>query len=480
MTFYFYDLETSGLDARYQRIMQFGGVRTDEELNIIGEPFQTLVKVTEEILPEPDAILITGITPQQTLTDGITEVELINYLNKEVFTKDTIACGFNSIRFDDEFIRNTLYRNFYDAYDREWSEGRSRWDTIDLVRMTRALRPEGIEWPVNEEGYATNRLEELTKANGIEHSNAHDALADVIATIEVAKLIKSKQPKLFQHLLSMRDKKKVKDVIALGSGRPIVHSSGMLKKENVSTSVFLPLVAHPTNSNTILCWDLRYDPAPWKDNDAEEIARLAFSSWQELSKKDEQRIPVKAIHLNKSPAIAPMGVLDDDSQKRINLTLAQIETHKKAVTKLADLPARIAKAWEANQFAKAQDVEGQLYDGFISDNDRLEMINIHRLSVEDLAQASPNFSDERLKALWLRFKARNYPKTLTDEERSLWEQYRAQRIKSGPGITLAKYANRLKTLAEENISDKQKLFLLEELQLYAESIVPYENMSIVD
>ncbi len=479
MTFYFYDLETSGLDARYQRIMQFGGVRTDENLNPIGEPFQTLVRLTEEILPEPDAIMVTGITPQMTLAEGVSEVELIEYLNKEVFTKDTIVVGFNSIRFDDEFIRNTSYRNFYDPYEREWADGRTRWDIIDLVRMTRALRPESVEWPVDLEGNATNRLELLTKANNIEHSNAHDALADVMATIEVAKLIKAKQPKLFQHLLSMRDKKKAADILALGSGQPVVHSSGMLRSENLSTSVFMPLVAHPTNSNAILCWDLRFDPTPWKDADADEIARLAFSPWQELAKTDEQRIPVKAVHLNKSPAIAPMGVLDQASQDRINLTLAQIETHKKTLAKVKDLPERIAKAWQSNQFESPEDPEGRLYDGFISDSDKKEMIDIHKLSAEELKSASPNFSDDRLKQLWLRYKARNFPKTLTDEERTLWEQYRAQRIKSGPGMTLAKYMNRLASLAQENVKDKQKAFLLEELQLYAESIIPYENTTLV-
>lgn len=479
MTFYFYDLETSGLDAKYQRIMQFGGQRTDENLNPIGEPFQTLVKLTDEILPEPDAIMVTSITPQQTLADGITEVELIDYLNKEVFTKDTVMVGFNSIRFDDEFIRNILYRNFYDPYDREWSNGRSRWDVIDLVRMTRALRPEAINWPVDSEGNGTNRLEELTRANGIEHSNAHDALADVLATIEVAKLIKNKQPKLFDHLLSMRDKKKAADVIGLGRGQAIVHSSGRLRKENLSTSVFMPLIAHPTNNNAILCWDLRYDPTPWKDATPEEIARLAFSTWQELAKTDEQRIPIKAIHLNKSPAIAPLGVLDSASQERINLTIPQIETHIKMLNGLIDLPKSVAKAWQTNKFDTDPDVEGQLYDGFISDSDKMAMEETHKILESDLPLAVPQFSDERLQQMWLRYKARNFPKTLTDQERELWEQYRAQRIKSGPGITLVKYMNRLKSLAEENPNDKQKQFLLEELHLYAESIVPYENTTLV-
>lgn len=477
MTYFFYDLETSGIDSRYQRIMQFGGVRTDEDLNIIGEPFQTLVKLTDEILPEPDAVMITGITPQKTLEEGISEVALINYLNKEVFTPNTVVAGFNSIRFDDEFIRNLLYRNYFDPYEREWMDGRSRWDVIDLVRMARALRPAGLKWPETPEGKPTNRLELLTKTNGIEHSNAHDALADVMATIEVAKLIKKSQPKLFQHLLSMRDKKVAAENLKIGV--PIVHSSGMLRSENLSTSVFMPIVKHPINVNCILAWDLRFDPSGWKDYSTDDLSRLAFASWQELSKTDEQRLPVKAIHLNKSPAVAPLGVLDEAAQERINLTLAQVEEHAKRLRALVDLPNKLSKVWQANTFDKAEDVEGQIYDGFLSDADKLAAKEVHKLTEPQLRNFAPSFTDNRLNEMWIRYKARNFPQTLTDEERSLWEQYRAKRIKSGPGITAVKYMNRLSSLAQEINSDKQKMFLLEELQLYAESIMPYENMSLL-
>jgi exodeoxyribonuclease-1 len=477
MTLYFYDLETSGIDSRYQRIMQFGGQRTDEDLNPIGEPFQTLVKLTDEVLPEPDAVLITGITPQQSIAEGISEVSLIKYLNKEVFTPDTTVLGFNTIRFDDEFVRNLLYRNYHDPYLREWAEGRSRWDIIDVVRMTRALRPEGINWPVGKDGVPTNRLEELTKANGIEHSNAHDALADVSATIDVAKLIKTKQPKLFSHMLNMKDKRQVANLIGLGA-QPFVHSSGMIKSEYCNTSVFLPLATHPDNSNAILCWDLRHSPKQWSDADVDEIARLAFSNWRELAKTDDLRLPVKAVHVNKSPAVAPFGVLDDASQERIGLTLSQVQTHAKELKSMVGFADKIAEAWQQNAFDKAEDVDGQIYDGFVSDQDKQLMQAVHRMSEPELSGEMPKFTDDRLKKLWVRYKARNFPRTLTDEERAIWEQYRAKRIKSGPGISLAKFMVRLKTLAEENVNDRHKQFLIEELQLYAESILPYENTSL--
>ena len=172
-SFFWYDLETSGLNPRAQRIMQFAGQRTDMGLKPIGEPVNVLIKLSDDILPDPDAIFVTGITPQSTVQDGITEVEFLKLFYEQVATPGTIFVGYNTIRFDDEFMRFLHYRNFYDAYEWQWRDNRSRWDLLDVVRMTRALRPDGIQWPIVD-GKATNRLELITKLNGVSHEHAHD------------------------------------------------------------------------------------------------------------------------------------------------------------------------------------------------------------------------------------------------------------------------------------------------------------------
>ena len=223
-TFFFYDLETSGLSAREDRIMQFAGQRTDMELNPIGEPYNLLVALSDDTLPSPDALMVTGITPQKTVDEGYSEAQFARILSDEIFTPGTIAVGFNNVRFDDEFVRHLLWRNFYDPYEWCWKDGRSRWDLLDVVRMTRALRPEGINWPVDENGEPTNRLELITRENGIAHENAHDALSDVDALIDVAKLIRDKQPQLFEYLLKIRDKKQVAQLVNLADKKPFVQS----------------------------------------------------------------------------------------------------------------------------------------------------------------------------------------------------------------------------------------------------------------
>ena len=294
-TFFFYDLETSGLDPRADRLMQFAGQRTDMELNPIGDPVNILVKLGEDTLPSPHAIMVTKITPQSTLQDGLTEVEFCKYVMSEIFTPGTIATGYNSVRFDDEFMRHTFWRNYYDAYVWQWKDNRSRWDLLDVVRMTRALRPDGIKWPITPEGKATNRLELMTKENGIAHEHAHDALSDVEALISVTKLIKEKQPQLYDYLFKMRDKRAVQKLINLENPQPFVYSCGRYSSENNKTSVAFPIA--PAKNGNVLVFDLRYN----LDDLLKEKAELAKTD----PAKSESFYPiVKELKYNHCPAVA--------------------------------------------------------------------------------------------------------------------------------------------------------------------------------
>ena len=479
MTFYFYDTETSGLNPKWQRIMQFAGIRTDEDFNEIGEPHNWLVKLTPEILPDPEAILVTGITPQKTLEAGYSEPEFVEKLMREVFTHGTVALGYNSVRFDDEFVRYTLYRNFFDPYEREWSDDRGRWDLVDLVRMTRALRPDGIEWPTSSEGRATNRLEKLSVANGIAHDDAHDALSDVRATIGIAKLIKDKQPKLYSHLAGLRDKKAVAQLLKANDGKPLVHSSSKFSSDFLGTSVVVVLAPHPSNPNAVLAFDLRHSPKEFAYMKPDELAELAFTPYRQLAEQEKTRLPVKAIHLNKSPALAPIGVLDEDSQERIGLTLKKVEAHLKELNAIEGFGDRVAQAWDSSEFEEEEDVDTQLYGGFLNDGDRKLLQQVRNRGADDLADYHPNFSDERMTELLLRYKAKHFPSSLSDKEKQLWEQYRSQRLSGSVGPNgMQSYMTRLAKLAEER-TDEQSRFLLEELQLYAESVAPFENEQLL-
>ena len=440
-TFFFYDLETSGLNAREDRVMQFAGQRTDMELNPIGEPVNILVKMAEDALPSPGAIMVTKITPQDTLRDGIAEAEFVRYATEEIFVPNTIAVGYNTVRFDDEFMRALLWRNFYDPYEWEWKDGRSRWDILDVVRLTRALRPEGINWPFREDGAPTNRLELITKLNGVAHEHAHDALSDVYATIAVAKLIKEKQPKLFDFLLKMRDKKEIKKYVNLDNKQPFVYASGRYANEFNKITVAFPLTSG--RNGNVLVYDLRYN--------LEEIDL-------------EKTFPVvKELCFNKCPAVAPVSVLSEgDGWEKIGLDEKTARRNLEILLKHPEFAEKMRSEMENRpEFPPAVEPEAALYDGFINDADRIKVAAVRNADANRLADFHPDFHDPRLPELLLHYKGRNYPQSLSESESVKWEEYRKARLE--------RLAPKFLKELEENYHRDE--YVGEELKLYFESLI---------
>ena len=465
-TFFFYDLETSGLNPRQDRIMQFAGQRTDMNLEPIGEPYNLLVTLNDDTLPSPDALMVTGITPQKTVEEGYTEAQFARMLSEEIFTPDTIAVGFNNIRFDDEFIRHLLWRNFHDPYEWSWKDDRSRWDLLDVVRLTRALRPEGIKWPLDDKGEPSNRLELITSANGIAHENAHDALADVIALIAVTKLIKQKQPQLYDYLLKMRDKKLVQQLVDVDDKKPFVYASGRYDKEFAKTTVAFPLTT--SRNGGVVVYDLRYDPTPFVESDTNELAAKIFASWEERQAEDFVKLPVKELQYNRCPAVAPLGVLEQgDGWQKISLDAKTIQKHQNILLKHPGFAEKLRSIFENKPaFKKLPDPEAQLYDGFLNDRDRLRVEAVRNADERELTDFHPEFQDERLTPLLLHYKARNFPRSLSEDDLAQWEAWRAQRLQT----QLPGFMESLHRLAPTETDEQQ--FILQELQLWAEAVLP--------
>ena len=472
-TFYFYDLETSGLSPRDSRIMQFGGQRTDMDLKPVSEPHNLLIRLTEDTLPDPYAVLVTGITPQQTIQDGLSEVEFLKIFTEKIATPGTIFVGFNSVRFDDEFVRFLHYRNFYDPYEWAYKDGRSRWDLLDLTRLTRALRPEGIVWPKDKDGKSTNRLELLTSANGLDHANAHDAVSDVQATIAMARLIKSKQPKLFNFLLTMREKQKIAELVE--TNEPFVYASGKYPGESEKTTIAIMLAKHPKRAGALV-YDLRHDPTPFKDLSVDELVEAWKRRWDDPG----LHLPVKTLQYNRCPAVAPISVLDAASQKRINLSIDQARQNLAKLHSQKDLVDNVLKALgimddqQELKFAEEhQPVDAQLYGQFFSDTDRQLCQQLRSQQPADLLSFQSKFHDKRLKELLPLYKARNFTSSLTDTERAVWEQHCQDYLfVGGTNSRLARYFSKLEELKQQvGTTDKQK-YVLEDLRLYGESLLP--------
>ncbi len=473
--FFFYDLETSGFNPREARIMQFAGLRTNMELEPIGEPFDYLIKMTEDILPDPDAVLLTGITPQKTIAEGLSEVEFLKIFHEQIALAGTIFVGYNSIRFDDEFLRYLHYRNFYDPYEWHWRDKRSKWDILDALRMMRALRPEGMNWPVDSKGKPTNRLELLASLNNLVHDNAHEALSDVKASLALAQLFCKLQPKLFGFLLKARDKNEVAKIVLADA--PFVYTSGKYASEYEKTTVAGVVTENPKRDGKILVFDLRCDPTEFVDFTPEELVE----AWRWRKDDSGIRLPVKTLRFNRAPAVAPLSVLDELSEKRINLTKSLALDHfEKLQTVKSRLAPKILAALEimdkrqqTQLLGDESEVDAQLYDGFFEESDKNLMSVVRSASGQELTTLGANFKDNRLNTLLPLYKARSYPRTISDQDRNSWERFRERRLLGGGNQSrMSRYFARISELEAKDNLTKEQSYLLQELQLYAQSIMP--------
>lgn len=474
---YWHDYETWGENPAVDKPAQFAGVRTDENLNIIGDPLMIYAKPAPDLLPKPEACLITGLVPQDVANKGICEAEFIAAIHSELAQPGTCGVGYNSIRFDDEVTRYTLYRNFYDPYEREWRNGNSRWDIIDVVRMTRALRPEGIEWPNYENGLPSFKLEMLTAANNLRHEAAHDALSDVYATIAIAKLIKSKQPKLYDYAYRLRDKRFVANLIDVTQIKPLLHISSKFPNQQGNTALVLPLAYHPTNKNSVIAYNLGVHPAALFDLPVEELRLRLFTANGDLPEGVE-RLALKEIHLNKTPMLVTPAMLDNAVAIRLGLDRPLCERHVKCFADLTteqwqSLRSKLDELYGGQEFAPRSDPEQQLYSGFFSDHDRRNMARIRRSAPSALAVSEFDFEDPRLKDLLFRYRARNFPTSLTGEEQQQWQEFCRSRLTDpnwGAGLVMSEFLERIAALTGQYKDDTRAQEILKKLREYADTL----------
>lgn len=474
-TFLWHDYETFGLNTRRDRPSQFAGIRTDAELNEVGEPLMLYCQPANDYLPDPASCLITGITPQLCLERGIPEHAFAAQIEQVLAEPGTIGVGYNTIRFDDEVTRYLFWRNLIDPYAREWQNDCGRWDLLDVVRMAYALRPEGIVWPVKEDGKPSFKLEDLARANGLLHEAAHDALSDVRATIALARLIRTAQPKLFDFCLGLHKKDRVAAELGLPASRqsamPFLHVSGMFPPERGCLAVMWPLATHPTNKNELLAWDLAHDPSELPMLDVATLRQRLFTRAADLP-EGVLRLPLKSVHLNKSPMVVrKLQTLTPEMAAKWGVDMDAALRNAEKAAGLPDMSAIWPEVFQRPKEA-APDVDEDLYGGFVGNADRRRLNQLRALSPAELAHSRTGFDDDRLQELLFRYRARNFADTLAPEEAERWEAHRVARLLEGEGGARnvdALFAE-IDTLSET--ADERGQAILGALYDYAEAIAP--------
>lgn len=462
-TFFIHDYETFGKHPALDRPAQFAGVRTDLDFNIIGEPEVFYCKPTDDYLPQPEAVMITGITPQIAMANGVNEAEFAKRIHQAFSVPNTCIMGYNNIRFDDEVTRNIFYRNFYDPYAYSWQQGNSRWDLLDALRACFALRPEGINWPENDDGLPSLRLEHLTKANGVSHENAHDAMSDVLATINMAKLLKQAQPRMFDYFYQLRNKNKVNQLIDIVDMTPLVHVSGMFGALRSYVSLVTPLAWHPENKNAVIMCDLSGDMSPLLTLSADELRERLYTPKAELG--DDLPVPIKLVHINKCPILAPINTLRTVDAERTGLDRDLCMRNLELLRKNPDVRNKLVELFSVGQqFEESNDVDSQIYNGFFSPSDRSTMDIIRETAPQNLPALDLSFEDKRMKELFFRYKARNYPSTLSYDEQQRWLQHRRDYFIEA---RLTDYLQQIQLLMDVHHEDEKRCQQLKALVNYA-------------
>lgn len=472
-SFLFYDLETFGADPRRTRIAQFAAIRTDPELNEIDDPISFFVKPADDLLPSPVATLITGIAPQDALRDGVNEAEAFARIVDEMAPPETCTLGYNSLRFDDEFIRHGLFRNFHDAYEREWRGGNSRWDLLDVLRLAHALRPEGLEWPRREDGFASFRLEHLATANDVRTGDAHEALSDVRALIGLARKLKHAQPRFWEYALKLRDKRFAAQMLDTIAMTPVLHVSQRYPASRLNAAPVLPIALHPRIDSRVIVFDLIDDPERLIALDAGDIADRLYTPAADLP-EGESRIALKEVHLNKCPALVDWSHLREGDFARLQIDPAVIQNRAARLRDIGPtLVEKVRRVYAGERAREPGDVDASLYDGFVPDADKRRFATVRSLSPQALGEHDFGFQDSRLAEMLFRYRARNWPDTLTQPERDRWDDFRRRRLHDDSALselTFGQFDGEIAALRLAHANDTTKLALLDRLETWGHAL----------
>ena len=473
-SFLFYDLETFGADPRRSRIAQFAAIRTDEALNEVDEPISFFVQPADDLLPSPIATLITGIAPQDALRDGVNEAAAFARILDEMAKPETCSAGYNSLRFDDEFVRHGLYRNFHDAYEREWKAGNSRWDLLDALRLMHALRPEGIAWRQREDGAGTSfKLEHLAEDNGLRIGDAHEALSDVRATIGLARLFRNAQPRLWDYALRLRNKRYAASLLDTTDMAPLLHVSQRYPASRLCAAPVIPLARHPQIDSRVIVFDLDSEPDGLLELDADAIAERLYIRQADLP-EGVSRVPLKEVHTNKCPSLVAWDHLREADFVRLGIDPGAVQRRAARIRAVAPAIAeKVRRVFARERPTDSVDVDAALYDGFIGDADKRLFAQVRGTPPHLLVKAQYAFRDARLPELLFRYRARNWQDSLLPNEHERWNAYRRQRLDVDSGLseyTFAQFRDEIAQLRLAHADDGNKQALLDRLQAWGDGI----------
>lgn len=463
-SFLFYDYETFGVHTALDKVAQFSSIRTDLSFNIIHKKKNFFCIPPIDYLPDPNAILITKILPQDTYLNGMNEYFFAHKIHNIFIKSNTCIVGFNNLNFDNLVTRNIFYRNCFDPYEWSWKNGNSSWDILNILRAFYIFFPKNIFWPKNPEGHVSFKLSDFTKINNISHLNVHDSFSDVLATVKVAKLLCFYNKKFFFKLYCFSQKNNIKNFIRKNSTKPFFYLSSIFgaKRNNISCMMYLN--DHPTNNNLLLLFDLQVD------------VKKIFLLYRQSNKfkctiKDLLSAGIKIIYLNKSPMFFKYSSISEKECQRLKLDYIRFQ---KSFFLL--FQHKYIKKWilsiflnSTNRYPLVSDnIDLMLYHNFFNDKDKLLLNILHQESPKNWNIRNIKFLDARLYKIIFRLRARNFPDSLSLLEKKKWKKHCKKIINSK---RIVKYFNMIFSLKILYNDDYKKLTLLNKLIKYVSQLL---------
>lgn len=405
MNYVFYDTETTGTDTTFDQILQFAAILTDADLNEL-DRFEIRCRLLPHVIPAPGALLATRVTPAM-LTDTTlpTHYEMMLQISEKLRQwSPAIFVGYNTLSFDEPLLRQAFYQTLQPVYLTN-TNGNQRADVLRLAQATAVLAPNAMAVPISDKGKPTLRLDTLAPANGFAHENAHDALADVEATIYMAQLVRDRAPDVWNALLPLVNKAEV--TARLSSGDP-----NCLVDYHMGVPSLRAVVGcghHPKNPSMQAVFDLRRDPVEVMNLSEEDLAKETKGSNRAL----------RTIYTNKMPAIVDPALVAD-LQDAVDLPMAELVRRAAVVTADGQFAARVGKAMEQRYppFEPAQVVEQRMYEGFPSRADESRMQVFHLGDWYKRAEIAETIEDERYRELARRLVFVNAPEALAGTRRA--------------------------------------------------------------
>ncbi|SHH63400.1 exodeoxyribonuclease I [Ferrimonas marina] len=475
-----YDFEASTTEVDGIGVTQVALIVTDGNLNEI-ERFEMKCRLGDDIIPHPGAVLVTGHTPQS-LAEFPSDYEVAEK-TRELLLKYDGAClaGYNSSNFDDEVMRRWMYRNLMPPYDHEWKMGRSRLDLLPVLRMVHALAPGVFKWPTKEvenpdgtigEGVSF-KLDQLSGLNGIEHENAHDALADVECLIKISQMIRERVPLVWEAALKCRDWAYNNTII--DGGKPFLMTSPYLNKTNYF-GLFMNVASSGKKERYV--YNLMVDPAQFDGLSEQEIVDLIYSKKEDMPEGIE-RPGLTKVKTNGVPQVFPTRlptgemVLSPETMSHCSLDGQAIRANAKALMERRKTWERVVTLLMAKEFDPKPDwPDYDLYSGGFLSRDETHRIEqaLSRPIEERVAFAELDTRVGRIVFLQI---GRADPDLFNEEQREQWDRFVREKLSGSdkyPGYTIDQCVQDIAQIKRERDLTEQQVAQLDDLLAYCKEI----------